>query len=149
MPMRALILPLAAFAAVCPDAQAQDVFRCTDSVGRVTYQQAKCEWGDAERKVDVTPANPSFDPSSRERALKQEEALDRRLEARAAAERAERKEREEREARERMVAAQEQRTRAAEQPVYVVPAWGRFWRRPADPPVSLSTQRRSAQDNRP
>ena len=136
-------------ACACTCAGAQDVFRCTGPDGRITYQQAKCPWTDAERKVDVTPANPSFDPSSRERALKQEEALDRRLEAREVAERAERKEREERDARERMVAAQEQRARAAEQPVYVVPAWGRFWRRPADPSVSLSTQRRTAQDNRP
>jgi hypothetical protein len=137
-----LLLPLAAV-------QAQDVFRCTDLHGRVTYQQARCSSTDDERKIDASPANPDYDPSARDRVLKQEEDLDRRLEARAAADRAERKEREERDARERLVAAQEQRAKAVEQPVYVLPGWPRFARRPGEPPASLSMSRRQSQDNRP
>lgn len=148
MDRRSLILPLVFLAPACFAATAQDVFKCTGPDGRVTYQQARCPSSDDERQVDVSPANPDYDPSGRERVLKQEEQLDRRLEARAAAERAERKDREERDARERLVKAQEQRAAAAEQPVYIAPGWWRFGLRPPAPPSSLSMARRQSHDAR-
>jgi hypothetical protein len=147
MDRRLLIVPLALLAPACLAAQSQDVFRCTSATGRVTYQQARCPSADEERRVDVSPANPAVDPTERERLLKQGEELDRRLEARAAAERAERKEREERDARERMAQAREQRAAPVEPMIYVVPGWWRpAYRQPAQ---SLTAPRRQTRDNKP
>ena len=149
MNRRLIFLPLALLAPACLAAPEQDVYKCTGADGRVTYQQARCATSDEERRVDVSPANPDYDLSSRDRTLKLEEELDRRLQARAAADSAERKEREERDARERLVAAQELRAKTAEAPAYIVPGWSRFPRRPPEPPNSLSMARRQAHDNRP
>lgn len=149
MNRRLIFLPFALLGPACLAAPAQDVYKCTGADGRVTYQQARCATSDEERRVDASPANPDYDLSTRDRTLKLEEELDRRLQARAAADSAERKDREERDARERLVAAQEVRAKAAEQPVYVVPGWGRFARRSPEPPNSLSMSRRQAHDNRP
>jgi len=85
MNRRSIFLPMALLAPVCLAAPAQDVYKCTGADGRVTYQQARCATSDEERRVDVSPANPDYDLSSRDRTLKLEEELDRRLQARAAA----------------------------------------------------------------
>ena len=102
---------------------AQEAFRCTSPEGRVTYQQAPCPTSNAERKVDVTPANTTMDPSGRDDLLRKGEAAGKRLEARAAEEDAERArraaERERDEQREREAQAREE---ARE--IYSTPAWG-------------------------
>jgi hypothetical protein len=93
--------------AVAGPVAGQEVFRCTSPDGKVTYQQAPCAKTDESRKVDATPANPDFDPSQREKVLKQGEEAQRRLDERAkrdaeeARQRREEREREEERARQR------------------------------------------------
>jgi hypothetical protein len=122
-------------------AGAQQAFRCTGADGKVTYQQSPCPTSAGQQKVDITPANPDYDPSARERLLKQEADLDKRLEARAAREAAERREREAREEKERereRETAQREAAREAPQYIYAWPPGGQRpppypWPRPPPP----------------
>jgi hypothetical protein len=115
---------VAALAAAGPVA-GQEVFRCTSADGKVTYQQAPCAKTYESRKVDATPANPDFDPSQREKVLKQGEEAQRRLDERAkrdaeeARQRREEREREEERARQREREALE---REASREIYA-PYW--------------------------
>jgi sRNA-binding protein len=79
----------------------------------VTYQQAPCAKTDESRKVDASPANPDYDPSQREKVLKQGEEAQRRLDERAKREAEE--ERKRREAREREEEAARRREREAQE----------------------------------
>lgn len=89
MRLRTATLVLAA-AALAGEAGAQQAYRCTDDQGRVTYQERPCPAAADERKVDTTPANTDYDPSQRDRILRQGEEAQRRLEERNAREEAER-----------------------------------------------------------
>lgn len=114
---------------------AQEVFRCTTPDGKVTYQQSPCPKAAEERKVDATPANTDFDPSQRERLLKQGDEAGKRLEARAADEEADRRRRQEArdrdEQRERETLAREE-ARNTPQYIYAYPPGGGL--RPPYPP---------------
>ena len=117
----ALILFLAAFAF---EAGAQEVFRCTGTDGKVTYQQAPCPTSSAEQKVDATPANTTHDASQRERILKEGADAGKKLDARAAAEDEERKRRQaQREAEEKREREQQAREEAREYQPYLY-TWG-------------------------
>jgi hypothetical protein len=99
-------------------AASAQAFRCTDAQGRVTYQQAPCPGSADEKKIDTTPANTDYDPSQRERVLKQGEEAQRRLEERVAQEEADRKrQREQRERDEQREREQREREEAREAPV--------------------------------
>jgi hypothetical protein len=128
----AAILLIASAAAFAP-ALAQNAFRCTDAAGRVTYQQSPCPASASERKVDTTPANPDYDPSQRERVLRQGEEAQRRLDERAAREEAERKRRqEEREREEKRERELREREEARESAIIY---YGPGVHRPVVPPV--------------
>ena len=123
MSVRAALL--AALACAALPAGAQEFFRCTSPDGKVTYQQAPCPKADESRKVDATPANPDYDPSQREKVLKQGEEAQRRLDERAKREaeeeRRRREEREREEERARKLEREAQEREAARE-VYV-PYW--------------------------
>jgi hypothetical protein len=129
-----LALLVAAFPAI-----AQELFKCTDAAGNVTYQQAACPATATEKKIDATPANPNFDPEARERLLRQGAEADQRLKERAAQDNAERLERE---ARERETRAAEERARKAqeeaEQATYLAPPY--LWV-PVRPPLGYPQPR--------
>ena len=102
---------------------AQQTYRCTAPDGKVTYQQAPCPAAAGERKVDVTPANPTIDPGKRDEILRKGEEAGKRLEARAAEEEAARQRRAE------QLARDEQREREAKEreearEVYSGTYWG-------------------------
>ena len=113
-------------------AAAQELFKCMDAAGAVTYQQTACPATATEKKIDATPANPGFDPEARERLLRQGADADQRLKERAAQDKAERLERE---ARDREQRAEEERARkareAAEPPTYLAPPY--MWLPPRPP----------------
>ncbi len=116
-------------------AAAQETFRCTTPDGKVTYQQTPCPKASEERKVDITPANPNYDPKAREELLKQGEEAGKRLEAREAAEEAARKQRALDAQREREA---QQREEARDNPDFIYarpPGWrpGPYPPRPAHP----------------
>jgi hypothetical protein len=146
--MRPLAAVLAiASTATLPPALAQEAFRCTDAAGRVTYQQSPCPTSASERKVDMTPANPDYDPSQRERVLKQGEEAQRRLDERAAREEAERKRRqEEREREEKRERELREREEARESAVLY---YGPGLYRPVAPPVRPVPPRSSAPTPKP
>lgn len=129
------------------DAGAQEFFRCTAPDGKVTYQEAPCPKASEERKVDATPANPDFDPSQRDRLLKQGEEAGKRLEARAAKEEEERKRRADERARDEQ---RERETRAREEaregtsyiyawPPGTRPPYGGYPPKPQPKPVKSTT----------
>jgi len=137
------ILALAAGAFAASPAAAEEVFRCTSSDGRVTYQQAPCPKTDEERRIDATPANPDYDPAQRERVLKQGEEAGRRLEERAAREREEARLREETRQREAQREREAQEREAArETPAYVYgwPGYGAGPRPPLRPVPPVKPQ---------
>ena len=120
-------------------AAAQELFKCTDAAGNVTYQQTACPAAATEKKIDATPANPGFDPEARERLLRQGADADQRLRERAAQDKAERLEREEKD---REKSAEEERARrkqdAAEQAIYFAPPY--MWM-PLRPPFGYPPSR--------
>ena len=104
------------------DAGAQEFFRCTGPDGKVTYQQTSCAATSVEQKIDATPANTDYDPSQRERILREGAEAGRKLEARAAKEEEERRKREEQRALdEKRESEARAREEAREQPYYY--AW--------------------------
>ena len=137
--MRPLVAVFLATLAV--DAGAQQVFRCTGTDGKVTYQQSPCPAESAERKVDATPANTDYDPTQRERILKDGADAGRKLEAREAKEEAERARRQaQREADEKREREQQAREEAREYQPYLYtwgtgprPPWGGYTPRPPGP----------------
>jgi len=140
------LLAVASVAAFGP-ASAQQAFRCTDAQGRVTYQESPCPSSATERKVDTTPANTDFDPSQRERVLKQGEDAQRRLDERAARDEAERKRRqEEREREEKREREAREREEARESAVIY---YGPGVYRPAVPPVRPVPPRPSVPTTKP
>jgi len=122
--MRNLPRVLSALLVMAFPAAAQELFKCTDAAGKVTYQQTACPTTASERKIDATPANPDYDPEARERLLRQGAEADQRIRERAAQDQAERLERE---AREKERRAEEEQARkaqeAAEQPTYLAPPY--------------------------
>lgn len=117
----AIVVLLFAYA---PEASAQEVFRCTGTDGKVTYQQAPCPGSSAEQKVDATPANTNFDPSQRERILKEGAEAEKKLEARSAKEEEERRRRQaQREAEEKRERELQAREEAREYQPYLY-TWG-------------------------
>jgi hypothetical protein len=120
-------------------AGAQELFKCTDAAGKVTYQQAACPGTATEKKIDATPANPAFDPEARERLLKQGAEADQRIKERAAQDNAERLEREARE--EKRLAREEQARKAQDaeqQASYLAPPY--LWI-PVRPPIGYPVPR--------
>ena len=129
------------FAAFVLEASAQEVFRCTGTDGKVTYQQAPCPKASAEQKVDATPANTEYDPSQRERILKEGADAGKKLEARAAKEEEERRRRQaQREADEKREREAQAREEARDHQPYLYtwgtgprPPWGGFTPKPPGP----------------
>jgi membrane protein involved in colicin uptake len=113
-------------------ASAQEVFRCTSPEGKVTYQQAPCPKIDEGRKIDATPANPDYDPSQRDRVLKQGEEAQRRLDDRAAREAEE--ERKRRAEREREEERARQREREAQEREEAREVYAPYWIHGTPPP---------------
>jgi hypothetical protein len=131
LPLRAALACLAWLGAA--PAAAQEAFRCTGPDGKVTYQQVPCPKASEGRQVDITPANPDYDPRKREQILKQGEEAGRKLEARAAEEAAEQRRRAEAAAqREREAQARED---ARELPPDFVYARPPGWRPGPYPPL--------------
>ncbi len=129
-----LVLALAAMPGM--PARAQEVFRCTASDGKVTYQQAPCAQTETQSRIDATPANTDYDPAQREQILKQGEEAGRRLEERAAREREEARQREETRQREAQREREAQEREAArEAPVYVIGGPGYAPRPPLPRPL--------------
>lgn len=130
---------LAALLAIALPAVAQELFKCTDSAGKVTYQQTACPTSAAEKKIDATPANPDIDLEARERLLRQGAEADQRLKERDAQDQADAKARE---ARENEKRAQDERVRkeqdVTEDANYLVPPYR--WL-PVRPPVSYPQPR--------
>jgi Domain of unknown function (DUF4124) len=140
--MRTTNFILAGLLAAAGNAQAQELFKCTDAAGKVTYQQTACPKTAEEKKIDATPANPNVDPDARERLLRQGAEADQRLKERDAQDQADRAARE---ARENEKRAQEERARK-EQAVdedanYLVPPYR--WM-PVRPPVAYPQPRPQA-----
>jgi hypothetical protein len=137
--MRLRLPLLAALLVAAPAAQAQELFKCTDGAGKVTYQQVPCPAGTATTKIDAAPANPDFDPGARERLLRQGAEADQRIKEREAAEKAERLEREARDSARR---AEEERLRkereSAEAASYLAPPY--LWV-PVRPPLGYPQPR--------
>jgi tRNA A37 threonylcarbamoyladenosine modification protein TsaB len=120
-------------------AGAQELFKCTDAAGKVTYQQTACPTTGTERKIDATPANPDYDPEARERLLRQGAEADQRIKERAAQDQAERLEREARDKEKRAEAERARKAQeAAEQPTYLVPPY--MWN-PVRPPLGYPQPR--------
>jgi hypothetical protein len=102
-----------------------EIFRCTASAGRVTYQEIPCASAEQSRTMDIPAAFPEVNNAERNRLLQREAALDARLIERSRIESAERIARAELAAREREAEAAREAAAAAAAQTYA-PAFG-YW----------------------
>jgi hypothetical protein len=136
--MHRLILALAA-ALLAHGAAAQDIVRCKDARGSVTYQPGPCPERTQESRPQIAMSYPEPNKAESARIFEREAALDKRLEARRDRELQEQQMREARAERE----AERERIRQeqlAAQPQYVVayPLWrGYGYTGPARPTPHL------------
>jgi len=127
-----LALAIAAATLAAQGAAAEDIVRCRDARGAITYQPAPCPDRTEESRPRIATAYPEPNKAESQRIFEREAALDRRLEARRDRELVEQQMREaraEREA-ERLAALAAQ----AQQPQYAI-AYGasRGWYGPVHP----------------
>jgi hypothetical protein len=126
--MRSRLPLLVAAALACTSAAANDIVRCKDAGGAVTYQPAPCPDRTEQSRPQIPASYPEPNRAESQRIFEREAALDRRLEARRDRELHEQQMREaraEREAeRERLATLA-----AQQQPQYVVayPLASRGW----------------------
>lgn len=111
----------AALASLPAVAAANGIYRCTAPDGAVTYQETACLFAREERPLAIPTEFPPVNAAERNRLLQREAALDARMLKRAELETAERIARDARRTRELELAAERERSRQAEQPVFVVP----------------------------
>jgi len=110
-------------ASIASSARAE-IFRCTGSGGRITYQEVPCGSAEQSRTMDIPAAFPEVNNVERNRLLQREAALDARLIERSRIESAERIARAELAAREREAEAAREAAAAAAQAY--APAFG-YW----------------------
>jgi hypothetical protein len=73
---------LVAGALVCLPAAADDIVRCKDARGAITYQPSPCPERTEESRLQVPVSFPEPNRAESQRIFEREAALDRRLEAR-------------------------------------------------------------------
>jgi hypothetical protein len=119
-----LALALAVATLAAQSAAAQDIARCKDARGAVTYQPAPCPDRTEESRPRIPASYPEPNKAESQRIFEREAALDRRLEARRDREMQEQQMREARAEREAERRHQEMLAAQA-QPQYVVayPLW--------------------------
>ncbi|HEX5129145.1 MAG TPA: DUF4124 domain-containing protein [Usitatibacter sp.] len=117
-------------------AAAQDIVRCKDARGAVTYQPAPCPDRTEQSRPQIPASYPEPNKAERQHIFEREAALDKRLEARRDRELQEQQMREARAEREAERRHREILAAQAE-PQYVIayPAWRRH--APASPPRHL------------
>jgi hypothetical protein len=111
---------LLALAALSGAAVANDIARCRDPRGAITYQPAPCPELTEESRPRISMAYPEPNKAESQRIFEREAALDRRLEARRDRELVEQQMREARAERERLalLAAQQQPQYAIAYPLW-------------------------------